>query len=194
MKNINKKELKVSIEKSYNAKLSLCQSISQINKAIKILKNCISRKGKIFFCGNGGSAADAQHLTAELLVRLRPKINRKALPAICLSMDTSTLTACSNDYSFDEVFSRPFEALCNKNDTLIVLSTSGNSKNIINILKVAKKKKINSIAFLGFAGGNAKKLSTLPIIIKSNDVARVQEAHIFLGHFILENLENLILK
>ena len=131
MKNINKKELKISIENSYKAKLSLCESINQIDKAIEILKKSISRKGKIFFCGNGGSAADAQHLTAELLVRLRPKINRRALPAICLSMDTSTLTACSNDYSFDQVFSRPFEALCNKNDTLIVLSTSGNSKNII---------------------------------------------------------------
>ena len=194
MISINKKILINSIENSYKAKLTLVDSFKQIDKAIKILKNCLSKKGKIFFCGNGGSAADAQHLTAELLVRLRPKINRKPLPAICLSMDTSTLTACSNDYSFEEIFSRPFEALCNKNDVLITISTSGNSKNILKILKTAKKKKIKTISFLGNSGGLSKKISTLPIIVKNNDVARIQEAHIFLGHFILENLENLILK
>ncbi len=194
MKNISKKDLIDAIENSFKAKLTLSSSINQINKAIKILKYCLSKKGKIFFCGNGGSAADAQHLTAELLVRLRPKINRKPLPAICLSMDTSTLTACSNDYSFDEVFSRPFEALCHKNDVLITISTSGNSKNIVKILKTAKKKKIKTISFLGNSGGLSKNLCNLPIIVKDNNVARIQEAHIFLGHFILENLENSILK
>ena len=193
MKNISKKNLIDSIEDSYKAKNTLTESITQINEAIKILERCFLKKGKVFFCGNGGSAADAQHLTAELLVRLRPKINRKPLPAICLSMDTSTLTACSNDYSFEKVFSRPFEALSQKNDILIVLSTSGNSKNIINVLKAAQKKKIKTISFLGNSGGLSKKISTLPIIVKDKNVARIQEAHIFLGHFILENLENKIL-
>ena len=149
--------------------------------------------GKLFFCGNGGSAADAQHLAAELLIRLRPKINRRAFPAICLTMDPSTLTACANDYDFNKVFSRPFEALAKKNDLLITISTSGNSKNIIEVLKKSKQKKIKSISMLGFNGGNAKKYSNIPIIIKNNNVARIQEAHIFLGHYILEETENILI-
>ena len=159
----------------------------------KIYKSILKNK-KIFFCGNGGSASDAQHLTAELLIRLRPNLNRKSIPAICLQMDTSTLTACSNDYSFNYIFSRPLSALGQKNDVLVVISTSGNSKNIIEVLKLAKKKKIFSIAFLGSKGGKAKILCDLPIIVESNITARIQEAHIFLGHYILEEVETKLLK
>ena len=129
----------------------------KVNLSIKKIYKSLRNKGKIFFCGNGGSAADAQHLAAELLIRLRPKVNRSPIPAISLCMDSSTLTACGNDYSFDEIFSRPFEALANKEDVLIVISTSGNSKNIIQVLKKAKKNKILSIGFLGSKGGIAKK-------------------------------------
>ena len=143
---------------------------------------------------NGGSAADAQHLTAELLVRLRPKVNRIPIPAISLSMDSSTLTACGNDYGFDKIFSRPFEALADKKDILIVISTSGNSKNIIEVLKKAKKKKIFSIGFLGSKGGLAKKYCNISLIVPSQSVARIQESHIFLGHYILESVENMMLK
>jgi D-sedoheptulose 7-phosphate isomerase len=109
-------------------------------------------------------------------------------------MDSSTLSACGNDYSFEKVFSRPFEALANRNDILIAISTSGNSKNIIDVLKKAKKNKIFSIGLLGSRGGVAKKYCNLSLIVQSNTVARIQESHIFLGHYILESVENLLLK
>ena len=102
-----------------------------IDKAIKIISTKVKKGGKILLCGNGGSAADAQHLAAEFLVRLRPKVNRKPIPAISLAQDTSTLTACGNDYSFDDIFLRTFQAVGNKKDVLICISTSGNSNNII---------------------------------------------------------------
>ena len=126
----------------------------EINK----LKTCISKGGKILFCGNGGSAADAQHLAAEFLVRLRPNVNRKPISALSLAQDTSTITACGNDYSYEDIFLRPFQALVNKNDILFCISTSGNSKNILKVLKEAKKRKIYSIGFLGNKGGKAKKI------------------------------------
>ena len=109
-------------------------------------------------------------------------------------MDSSTLTACGNDYGFEKIFSRPFEALANKNDILITISTSGNSKNILDVLKKAKKNKIFSIGLLGSNGGHAKKYCNLNLIVKSDSVARTQESHIFLGHYILEAVENMLLK
>ena len=125
----------------------------------KINCSTIKKKGKILICGNGGSAADAQHLVAELLVRLKPSSNRAPLPAISLAMDTSTITACSNDLGYDNLSQGIFKALHNKNDILIVISTSGNSKNIINVLKEAKKNKIITIGFLGSGGGKAKNFA-----------------------------------
>ncbi len=145
-------------------------------------------------CGNGGSAADAQHLAAEFLVRLRPKVNRQPLPIFTLAMDSSTLTACSNDYKFDDIFYRPLKALGKKDDLLICISTSGNSKNLIKVTKEAKRKKIHVISFLGKQGGKLRNMSDVEIIVPSNNVARIQECHIFLGHFIFEQVENLILK
>ena len=109
-------------------------------------------------------------------------------------MDPSTLTACSNDYSYNEVFSRPLSALGQKGDILIVISTSGESKNIIKALQTAKKMKIFTIGFLGKNGGKAKKFCDLPIIVRSKITARIQEAHIFLGHYILEEVENSLIK
>jgi|TARA_B110000027_G_C16116859_1_gene300596 D-sedoheptulose 7-phosphate isomerase len=182
------------INNSIICKKSLLLEEEKINQAIKLIYKSLSQKGKIFFCGNGGSAADAQHLAAEFLIRLRPKINRMPLPALSLSMDPSTMTACGNDYSFDKIFSRPFEALSNKNDILIVISTSGNSKNILEVLKIAKKNNIKSLGLLGTTGGKAKKLSSLNIIVKNTNVARIQESHIFLGHYILQKVEDLIIK
>jgi len=186
--------LKTAIEDTIKTKKTLIKLENKINKSIKEIHKSLKKKGKIFFCGNGGSAADAQHLVAELLVRLRPKVNRNPIPAISLCMDTSTLTACGNVYNFDKIFSRPFYALANKNDVLLVITTSGNSKNIIEVLKIAKKKKILSIGFLGLKGGLAKKYCDINLIVDSSTVARVQESHIFLGHFILESVENLLLK
>tara|TARA_B000000557_G_scaffold222379_1_gene191127 strand:- start:392 stop:979 length:588 start_codon:yes stop_codon:yes gene_type:complete len=160
-----------------------------ILEAIKMIKNTLKNDRKILICGNGGSAADAQHLAAEFLVRLRPNIDRKPLPVLNLCMDTSTLTACSNDYDFENLFERNLLAFGKKGDVLIVISTSGNSKNIIKVLKRAKEKKIKSIGFLGFKGGKAKKYVNLPLIVKSSNVARIQETHIFLGHFIFQEVE-----
>ena len=138
----------------------------------------MNKGGKVLLCGNGGSAADAQHLAAEFLVRLRPHVNREPLPALSLAMDTSTITACANDFSFKYLFSRNLKALGSKNDILIVISTSGNSKNILEVLKEAKKK-IFSIAFLGNNGGKAKKISDLNLIIPSKTTAESKSVIFF---------------
>jgi D-sedoheptulose 7-phosphate isomerase len=187
-------------KKKINESLSIKKKLknSDLKKKILICVNkiytSISSGGKILLCGNGGSAADAQHLAAEFLVRLRPHINRKSIPAISLAMDTSTITACANDYSFKYLFSRNLEALGSDQDILIVISTSGNSKNIFEVLKVAKKKKIFSIAFLGNDGGTVKNMADASIIIPSKITARIQECHIFLGHLIFEAVEDLLIK
>ena len=179
-----KKNFFYSIKENIDLKKKLINLDKKVNTSVELIYNTFKNENKILICGNGGSAADAQHLSAEYLVRLRPKINRKPLPVISLALDTSTITACGNDYSFDKLFSRNFEALVKDGDLLICISTSGNSKNILNVLKAAKKKKIQSISFLGKGGGEAKKLSTLSLIVPHSNTARIQEAHIFLGHFI----------
>ena len=174
--------------------LKLERLLPDIEKAIKIIHKKIKLGGKLMFCGNGGSAADAQHFSAEYLVRLRPNINRKPIPAISLAQDTSTLTACGNDYNFSDIFVRPFQALAKKNDVLIAITTSGNSSNVIKVLKEARSKKITTIGFLGSLGGKCKNFCDIKLIVPGKSTARTQECHIFLGHFILEQVENLILK
>ena len=189
---------KNSINNIINEKCDLLKKIPdihpEINTAIKKISRCIDKGGKLMLCGNGGSAADAQHLAAEFTVRLRPKVNRRPFAAISQAADTSTITACSNDYSFDKIFERNFEALYKKNDVLILISTSGKSKNIINVAKLAKKKNIFIIALLGSGGGAVKKYTNLNLIIPSNSTARIQEMHIFLGHYIFEEAENLLVQ
>ena len=189
--------MKINLEKQVNENikthLSLLKLSNEIEKAIKVISTKLQKGGKLLLCGNGGSAADAQHLAAEFLVRLRPSVNRKAIPAISLAQDTSTLTACGNDYSFDDIFVRTLQAIGSKKDILICISTSGNSKNIIKVLKEAKKKNIFTIGFLGKNGGKAKKNCDIKLIVKSNVTARIQECHIFLGHFILQSVEELII-
>lgn len=186
-------ELKNQIEDNIRTHLGLIELSSNIIDIINIIKKKLKKGGKLLFCGNGGSAADAQHLAAEFIVRLRPHIDRNPIPALTLTQDTSTLTACGNDYGFEDIFLRSFKAIAQKNDVLICISTSGNSENILKVLKEAKKVKICSISFLGKKGGKAKKISDKSIIIKSNNTARIQECHIFLGHFILEKVEDLII-
>tara|TARA_X000000950_G_scaffold289382_1_gene412602 strand:- start:15 stop:617 length:603 start_codon:yes stop_codon:yes gene_type:complete len=190
---INKNFIKKKVDLS-KALDFLNKDIYNINLVIEKIVNQIKLNGKLLICGNGGSAADAQHLAAEFLVRLRPKINRDPIPAISLALDTSTITACGNDYSFEKLFSRNLQAISNKNDILIVISTSGNSKNILNVLKTARKNKIFSIAFLGNKGGLAKKYCDKSIIVKSTNTATIQECHIFLGHYIFEQVEKKLLK
>ena len=183
-----------SISENINCHLKLLEEYKNIEKSIDLVTKCIRKGGKILFCGNGGSAADAQHLAAEYLIRLRPKVNRHPLPALSLAQDTSTLTACGNDYSFEDIFVRPFEAIVKKNDILIAISTSGNSKNIFKVLKRAKEKNIKTIGFLGNDGGICRKFSDVKLVVPSKITARIQECHIFLGHFILEKAEDAILK
>ena len=188
------KELRTQLDENINVHHSLLSMSQNIADVIKQVQKKINKGGKILFCGNGGSAADAQHLAAEFIVRLRPHINRNPIPALTLAQDTSTLTACGNDYSFDDIFLRPFQALVKKDDILICISTSGNSKNILRVLKEAKRLKIFSVCFLGKGGGKAKKLASKSIVVPSKNTARIQECHIFLGHFILEKIEDFIIK
>jgi D-sedoheptulose 7-phosphate isomerase len=182
------------IKESYLAKKSLLNNSKIIQKAIEVIFKKISKGGKIFLCGNGGSAADAQHLAAEFLVRLRKNVNRPPIAAISLFTDPSTITACANDYDFKYIYSRNLEALGSNKDVLIVISTSGNSENIIEATKIAKKKKIFIVGFLGGNGGSLKSSSDLSIIVDSKKTNRIQEAHIFIGHFIFEQVENLYLR
>ncbi len=185
-------KLKNQLEENIRTHQNILKISRDIIEAIKNIQKKLKKGGKLLICGNGGSAADAQHLAAEFIVRLRPHINRMPLPAITLAQDTSTLTACGNDYSFNEIFLRSFQALVKKNDILLCISTSGNSNNILKVLKEAKKKKIYSICFLGKGGGKAKKICHKPLIISSKNTARIQECHIFLGHFILEKVEDIM--
>jgi D-sedoheptulose 7-phosphate isomerase len=173
--------------------LKLEALLPDIEKAIKTIHKKITLGGKLMFCGNGGSASDAQHLSAEYLVRLRPTVNRKPLPAISLAQDTSTLTACGNDYDFSDVFLRPFQALAKKNDVLVAITTSGNSLNVIKVLKEARSKKITTLGLLGSNGGKCKKFCDIKLIVPNKSTARIQECHIFLGHFILEQVENILI-
>ena len=165
-----------------------------LDKIINKFHDTIKKNKKIMVCGNGGSAADAQHLAAEYVVRLNPKKNRRPLPMISLALDTSTITACGNDYSFNNIFSRSLEAIGNKGDLLLVISTSGMSKNILEVLKKAKKLKIYTISLLGNDGGKAKNLSDISFIIPNKNTARIQEMHIFIGHFVLNSVEKKIFK
>lgn len=172
---------------------SLINQKKNINVIINKIYKSLKGGGKILICGNGGSSSDASHLAAEFLVRLRPEINRIPLAAIPLTIDSATITACGNDYGFENLFLRNFKALAKKKDILLIISTSGNSKNILNVAKYANKKN-QVIGFLGNKGGKAKKFCNTSVIVKSNNVARIQECHIFLGHFIIKEVENLIIK
>ena len=192
-KEINKK-IKKSIEESIFLKRKISKFSNKIIDSVNLISDALMTDGKIFLCGNGGSAADAQHLAAEYLVRLKKNINRNPFPAISLAMDTSTLTACGNDLGFNNIFSRNLLALGKRNDVLIVLSTSGNSSNVLKALIMSKKMKLKSIALLGSKGGKMRGLADEEIIVPSYEVARIQESHIFLGHLIFELAEKRVIE
>ena len=188
----------MSFKKSLSENIAVHKKVlgleQPLEKAINKVHEALSTGNKIMMCGNGGSAADAQHLAAEFLIRLRPNVNRAPYPVISLAQDTSTLTACGNDLGFKKIFSRTLEALAKKGDILIVISTSGNSENIIDVVKKDKSKKIFTIGLLGSRRGKVKKNLDLNIIVPSKITARIQECHIFLGHHIFESVENLLIK
>ena len=158
--------------------------------AVGLCEAALRGGGKLFFCGNGGSAADAQHLATELLVRLRSRVERPSWPAIALTLDPAALTAGGNDYGFEDVFARPLSGLGRQGDVLFGITTSGRSPNVIKALQVARGMGIGTIGFLGGDGGSAAPLCDVALIVPSSETARVQEAHITLGHAILELLED----
>ena len=178
------------IEENIALKHKLLETcIDQIAKCAEYFVESLRNGGKIIFCGNGGSAADSQHLAAELVIRLRSSFNRPAIPALALTVNTSILTAAANDFGFEQVFVRQIEALANPGDLLVVLSTSGESKNIIAAAKAAQRKNLLIVGFLGSGGGQLAQLVNFPVIIPSDTTARIQEAHIMIGHIICELVE-----
>jgi D-sedoheptulose 7-phosphate isomerase len=159
----------------------------KIIDSINIITDALKNGNKILICGNGGSAADSQHFAAEIVGRY--KLERKGYPAIALSTDTSILTAIGNDYGFEKIFERQIEALGNKGDILIGISTSGNSKNVINAVNIAKNMGIYTIGLLGKDGGKLNNLVDLPLVVPSNNTPRVQECHLTIYHVICEEVE-----
>ena len=179
------------IKKSIEVKQSILLDNSLhkvIYNSIDVIVNAFENGNKVMFCGNGGSAADAQHLAAELSGRFYK--NRKALPSDALHCNTSYLTAVANDYSYDMIYSRLVDGTMNSGDVLVGLSTSGDSKNIINAFKTAKEKGIITIGLTGKAGGKMAILSDYLINVPSTDTPRIQEAHIMVGHIICELVES----
>ena len=150
----------------------------------------IQKQRKIMLCGNGGSAADAQHLAAEMLIRLRPNNNRIGIPAIALAQDTSTITACGNDFGYNKLYERMVQSLGYNGDVLIAITTSGNSENIILAMKQARKMGIKVFGFLGSGGGKALELCDEAFVVPSDNTGRIQESHITAGHALMEFIED----
>lgn len=188
-----KKNLEKLIINEFNEIKSVLDPKYFINNAnfLELCKRsliCIKNGGKILFYGNGGSAADAQHLAAELVVKYKKR--RRAIPAIALTTDTSIITANANDFDFSSIFSRQIEAIGNKNDISIAITTSGNSKNLIEAAKICKKQKIKTFCFSGNNGGKLSKHIDYPIIIKSKTTSVIQVIEICIGQILCNILEN----
>ncbi len=180
------------INSNFTSLSTLLESVPELDRktmndeGIKIAQ-VIKKGGTIFWCGNGGSAGDSQHLSAELVGRLVG--NRRPLSSISLSTDTSALTCIANDFGYETIFERQLEGLANQNDYLVVLSTSGNSKNILSVLKKAREMKVRTLSLLGKGGGEALKESDKSIIVSSETTARIQEMHKIIGHTICQIIE-----
>jgi len=184
-----------SLKESSQVKLKILESCGQsIFEAIESIIKAYKKENKVLFCGNGGSAADSQHLAAEFMVRLSHDIERPALAAIALSTDTSFLTAGGNDIGFENIFARAVEGLGKPNDILIGISTSGNSVNVVKAVERANELGLVTIGFLGGTGGKLKSLVNIPIIVPSVSVQRIQEGHITIGHIICESVERNLYK
>ncbi|MBK7412650.1 MAG: SIS domain-containing protein [Ignavibacteria bacterium] len=165
---------------------------SDIRICGEMLATCAASNRLIMFCGNGGSAADSQHLAAELVVRLRGGIERRAIAALALTVDSSVLTAGGNDYGFDNVFKRQVEAFGTEGDVLVAITTSGTSKNIVMAVEEAKKRGVLTIGLLGGTGGILKDMCDASVVVPSTVTARIQESHILIGHIWCEMIEEAI--
>ena len=183
-----------AIKDSISVKERLLLDEKKISQIIQIIYNSLRLGGKVMLCGNGGSAADAQHLAAEFTVRLRPTINRKPIPAISLSSDISTITACANDYGYDEIFSRQAKALAQKNDSLIVYTTSGKSANILKLIEEIRPQIKSIISLTGNFKNELEKYSDVVLSVKSEKTTRIQEIHAIAGHIMCECVESTIFK
>jgi len=161
--------------------------LQNIEKVVDVVTQAFQSGKKVLFCGNGGSAADAQHLAAEFSGRFYK--DRKALPSEALHCNSSYLTAVANDYSYDVIYSRLVEGICEEGDVLIGLSTSGNSKNILNAFAAARDKKVITVGFTGASGGKMKEAGDYLFNVPSADTPRIQESHILIGHIICELVE-----
>ena len=184
IKNIIQSSIDVKTQILADAKI-----LQTVMDCVNVIVNTFEKGNKVLFCGNGGSASDAQHLAAEFSGRFYT--DRNALPAEALHCNTSYITAVANDYSYDVIYSRLIKGIGNSGDVLVGLSTSGNSKNIVNAFEVAKEKEMITIAFTGSGGGKLKKNADHLINIPSDDTPRIQESHITLGHIICQLVEEI---
>jgi D-sedoheptulose 7-phosphate isomerase len=187
------------IEQLFNQSIKTKKDcVEQGFESLYYMGDCITQSiqkgGKILLCGNGGSAADAQHLAAEMLIRLRPMNNREGVAAITLAQDMSTITACGNDFGYEKLYERMVTSLGKKGDCLIGITTSGNSENIILAMKAARKMGINVFAFLGSGGGKTYELCDKAFLVPSNNTGRIQESHITAGHALMEYIEDKLLE
>ncbi len=188
-----KYDIKKAINQSIETKEILArQCEADIEQCGLALAKAVKAGNKILFCGNGGSAADSQHLAAELVVRLRGHINRPALPAIALTVDPSIMTAGGNDIGFENVFARAVEAYGRKADVLIGISTSGNSENVLRAIRQAKQQELVTIGLLGNNGGKIADECDYSVIVPSDVTARIQESHILIGHIWCEMIEEYV--
>ena len=188
--NNNKKLITDTIAASIETKQRLLASerlVAEIEKFAQTLVDCFNKDGKVFFCGNGGSAADAQHISAELTGRFY--LDRKPLYSEAFHVNSSYMTAVANDYGYDKVYSRMAEACCRKGDVLVGISTSGNSENIIEALQVAKSQGATIIGMTGETGGKMADMVDVLINVPSSDTPRIQESHILVGHIICDITE-----
>ena len=189
-----KENIKNQILESAKIKKEMVKiSVESIEKAAELLIESIKAGGKILWCGNGGSAADAQHLATELMGGMSDH-DRMPIPSIALTTDSSFITAWSNDTDFDSIFSRQVQGLGEEGDVLVGISTSGNSKNVINALKQAKYKKLKTIAFAGKTGGSLDGIADITIKVPSDNTQRIQESHIMIGQILCSLIELSILK
>ena len=186
-------DFKQIIIDSIDVKTEILQNcINDIESASEMLIKAVKEGNKILWCGNGGSAADAQHMAAELMGGLRNH-DRSAIASLALTTDTSFITAWSNDTDYETIFSRQIEAIGNKGDVLIAISTSGNSKNVIRAIETAKEKRIRVIVLTGKSGGNMANSGNINICIPSDDTQRIQEGHLMVEHILCESVESSII-
>jgi len=185
------KRFTAMMEKSAALKLRIARELGDaVVGVVEACERSLSAGGKLMFCGNGGSAADSQHLATEMLVRLRPNKNRRSIAALALTLDPALLTAGGNDYGYDSVFERPLRGLGREGDVLFGITTSGRSKNVILALQAAREMGIVTVGFLGGDGKPAIDACDHVLLVPDTETARIQECHIALGHAVLELLED----